>query len=318
MGALRNKVRKTAPPAVRERSDKAPEVQQTMLDNNVALLQKWLLETFPDTPIADLGGQYGIYDKVTHQAVENAANVMRMKGVAADGRETGAYPGGAIAAIEALAASRYEQIKKEPQIILNTVLRLQQVYPKISSTPEKKRYSPDYKINIDGKDMMLPLALVYNQGYPMYQAILEQNGLIKMSAPLADRLERLASIYQQIMASLPQGDPDYVTIRNVVTLADTDLRNAWNKVAGGGGTGSGELFIAALTGIVPDLNKASDEQKTQIINHIFYTYPTARKFIEGPPPTLASRLLNSNEFMNVNHSLAETVVTKLREWGLRR
>lgn len=268
----------------------------------VTSLQKWLSRM----GVLGLESVTGTYDEITHAAVDQAWNSLVGK---TDEASKNAYK-----AVDYLLSHKWDWIRANPSIVSQALVSLQQAAPAPSAKAKSIEDTPYYEIMYDGRKLMLPLALIYNRGFPMYRVILEQNGLLDITKPLDERTAQLNKAFQAIQSSIPASDPNNANILYIITEADKDLRESWAR---GQAQGTTESISKALERLVPEFSKASDTQKDQIIGMIYYRFASADKFIE-PPPNINSRITDLAEFRRNQHSLTEVVAQRLREMGLRR
>jgi hypothetical protein len=260
-----------------------------------------------------LDGMTGVYDQNTHSAVEGWRNELI-------GRED-AESQQIARILESLLATKVSWLRQNPQAVAEIVYQLQRIIPRETAPAKTIKDTPYYNITLpNGQQRMLPLALVYSRGYMMYQAILEQNGLIDMSLPVAQRLQQLTAATQAISSSLDPNNPNNANILYVITEADKDLRESWRLRDQGatapGGAAPGTL-ASALGALVPEFQKASAAQKSHIINVIFTRFPSADKFMETPP-NINSRVIDMHELRRNQASLTGVVTEELRKMGLVR
>lgn len=271
-------------------------------------LQRWLVQS----GMLNVDGMTGVYDQATHDAVGNMLSELSQHPDDDTSKKLSAI-------LSPLHASRVQWLQQNPNAIAQILLWLQQAAPEGAKSIAKRdlKDTPYYEINLPTGKKLLPLALIYNRGWPMYQVILEQNRLINMAAPLDQRLEQLTAVTQAIFESLPASDPNNTNILYVMTEADKDLRDAWRRASGtaspSGQAAEGTL-AAALGAIVPAFNKASESDKAQIISAIYHRFPQADKFMEAPP-NINSRITDEAEFRRNNASLTGVVSQELRNRG---
>jgi hypothetical protein len=298
----------TAKPIIRKKPG-APAAEVLPRADAVMDLQRWLLNAGLIAPTMVTGR----YSKNTHQALENLYSSYSKSEEPQAVLISGVLK-------NYLDKNTVVSVGKNPAPVNELLFQLQRVLKQQpASVSADEQDTPYIKVNIGGAERMLPIALIWNRGYKMYQAILEREGIIDMSQPVEQRIAALNGATRAIISAVQAQYPNNINLANMMNEAYADLLNEWRGAAQSASTqGAFGTLVDAINSWseTSAFRKIPDAQRARIISAIYYSFPHADKFMESPP-NVNSKITDVAELRRNRASIIAIVQAHLRDLGYR-
>jgi hypothetical protein len=248
----------------------------------------------------DHGGVSGVYDQKTHDAISAWLDSLKYTD------EPRAKNISII--LDWFTRKGVDYLQKNPDEIADRIFQLQTAFYQRPS-PVKEQGTIFSEVTLpNGTQAKMPLTMVWQRGWPMYLALLEQYNLVTRTLPYEQRLNQLALATRAIADSLLE-DPRNQNLASAIIKADADLREHWSlQEKQHTQSVPGKTLISTLEDWIPELSSASSNDKLRIINHIYSSFPYAETFMETPP-NINSQITDIGAVRRNRASLTSSVQT---------
>lgn len=296
------------------RSKNRATIENKVAPDPVVLdLQKWLQKWLQSMGlIRNPNLVNGIYSESTHMALENLYASASVRGEEFYLRLSEVLD-------KYLQGNTVASVARNPAVVRDLLIQIQYLTQNPPSKQPDEQDTPYIKVNISGIDRMLPIALIWNRGYRMYQAILEQEGLLDMSQPLAQRVAALNEATRAILAAIRAQYPNNVNLQTMMTIASQKLSEEWEGASRApGAPGTAGTLVDAINSWseTSAFRRLPDGEKARIISAIYYSFPHADSFMEAPP-NINSKITDIAEMRRNRASIIAIVQAHLRDMGYR-